>query len=216
MKKYSRVLFICLLLLGCTVQQSVVEQETKPVEIDDKNDVPPSLPKESADTEGTIEVIAKTDVVKNEPLPEPAKNKREEQKNKTLAPPTLKPEPKIINGKTMAQRLREASDRLHTVGSAEQIRQDFPDIKLVYTDRAENTGFPAMIVPFRYYYSEETNKTFNICNIDFTVFICNGKLERIITKEDIESKRCEVTPIYTTDPRIGGSGVSAYGSYGYN
>lgn len=119
-----------------------------------------------------------------------------------------------INGKTLPGRLQEAYDRLHTYGSGPQIRTDFPDIELVYSDYAEGTGFPASILPFRYYFSPEANRTFNICNIDLTVFICKGKLGRLITQSDIEDGRCEATPIYKSDSRLGyGQG---YGdSYNY-
>lgn len=110
----------------------------------------------------------------------------------------------------MDDRLEEAYDRLHTYGSGPQIREDFPDIEKVYTDHAEETSFPPDILPFQYYYSAEADRTFNICNIDFTVFICEGKLDHLITKEDIESGRCEATLIYKTDPRLGYGGI--YGS----
>ncbi|MBS3067338.1 hypothetical protein J4450_01435 [Candidatus Micrarchaeota archaeon] len=124
-------------------------------------------------------------------------------------PPAPVAQPKVINGKTLSERLEEASDRLHTQGSGQRIRNDFPDIKLVYTDNAQGTGFPEMILPFKYYYSEEADKTFNICKIDLTVFICKGKLDKLITKDDIDSGRCEVTQVYQ-DPRAGGRGGYNY------
>lgn len=112
--------------------------------------------------------------------------------------------------------MQEAQDRLHTQGSGPHIRRDFPDIELVYTDSAESTWFPNQILPFRYYYSPEADRTFNICNIDLTVFICEGKLDRLITKEDIESGRCEATPIYKSDQRLGYSGYESPGEYTYS
>jgi len=111
------------------------------------------------------------------------------------------PAPTLIGGKTSEERLAEAYERLHTRGSAEHIRKSFPDIELVYTDDAVGMPFPREIIPFRYYYSREADTTFNICAIDFTVFICKGKLDKLIRKGDIDSGRCKMTPIYG-DPRL--------------
>lgn len=105
------------------------------------------------------------------------------------------PEPLIINGKTLDQRLEEAYDDLHKPGSSQKIRDNFPDIKVVYTDEGDGYG-PDEIYPFRYHYSEEADITFNLCNVERTVFICEGKLSRQITDEDMDSGRCQVTPIY--------------------
>src|SRR3989344_115742 len=109
--------------------------------------------------------------------------------------------PALIDGKAVEERLAEAYERLHTRGSAEHIRKSFPDIELVYTDDAVGMPFPREIIPFRYYYSSEADTTFNICAVDFTVFICKGKLDKLIRKVDIDSGRCEMTPIYG-DPRL--------------
>ncbi len=106
------------------------------------------------------------------------------------------PPPSLVNGKTVQQRLQEAYDRLHTAGSGEHIRASFPDIEKVYVDTPQGGNFPSEILPFTYYYSKEANTTFNICNIDLTVFICQGKLDRLISKTDVENKRCVATPIY--------------------
>ena len=117
--------------------------------------------------------------------------------------PVVQPSPArmLIDGKTLQERLAEAYERLHTRGSGQHIRDSFPDIKLVYTDKAEGMPFPPQILPFRYYYSREANTTFNICAIELTVFICNGKLDKLIRKGDVDSGRCEMTPIYG-DPRL--------------
>lgn len=104
-------------------------------------------------------------------------------------------EPRLINGKTVEERIQEAYDTIHTPGSAQYIRKNFPDIELIYTDLGE-PYYPPEILPFRYYYSREADKTFNICNVELTVFICDGKLDRLVTEEDINSNRCIVTPIY--------------------
>ncbi|MEK6982196.1 MAG: hypothetical protein AABX38_04665 [Candidatus Micrarchaeota archaeon] len=129
--------------------------------------------------------------------------------NQTINQTPAKVAPKIINGKKLEERLKEASDRLHTQGSGSAVRSDFDDLALVYTDYAQGKSFPPMILPFRYYYSEEANITFNICAIEYTVFICKGKLERVINSDEFNNGRCEVSPVYT-----GGNG-GGYG-YGYN
>ena len=121
---------------------------------------------------------------------------------KEVVPPApIQTPPQLINGKTVEERLAEAYERLHTRGSAEHIRKSFPDIELVYTDDAVGMPFPREIIPFRYYYSSKADTTFNMCAIDFTVFICKGKLDKLIRKVDIDSGRCEMTPIYG-DPRL--------------
>ena len=116
--------------------------------------------------------------------------------------PQPSPAPTLIDGKTWQERLAEAYDRLHTSGSGEHIRKSFPDIALVYTDDAVGTPFPSEIIPFRYYYSSEADTTFNICAVERTVFICKRKLDHLIRQEDVDSGRCELTPIYSLDPRL--------------
>ena len=99
----------------------------------------------------------------------------------------------LINGKTADERLDEASSQLHEEDSADHIRDNFPDIELVYSDNPSN--FDSSILPFDYYYSEEVDKTFNLCGVDRTVFICDGKITETVTDEQLETI-CEVTPIY--------------------
>lgn len=162
-------------------------------------------PKEVSEEPGKLE-IAPTEPPK--PLEKPAVQKEipetvVTQPPQTIPPatPTIVPTPTLINGKTLQERLAEAYERLHTRGSGQHIRDSFPDIKLVYTDKAEGMPFPTQILPFRYYYSREANTTFNICAIELTVFICKGKLDKLIRKGDVDSGRCEMTPIYG-DPRL--------------
>ncbi|MBI4399812.1 hypothetical protein HY570_03605 [Candidatus Micrarchaeota archaeon] len=205
--KNSSYLLATLLLIGvlfvagCTQQQVQtnipIQKNTTP----SSQPTPPSLPEPAPelqtqpqnDTNDTITPQKNTtDVEVNATASAPIQTPVE-----TTPPPPEPPEPKLINGKTVEERLQEASDRLHTSGSGPHIRNNFPDIELVYTDDARGKGFPQMILPFRYYYSEEANTTFNICNIELTVFICKGKLDNLITNEDLYSSRCEVTPVYT-------------------
>ena len=107
----------------------------------------------------------------------------------------------------LEERLGESYSRLHEPDSANLVRDNFPDLELVYTDNpTDSEFFPSQILPFRYYYSKEADKTFSLCATNRSVFICNGKLDRLIAKEDLDSGRCIVTQIYTNDLRIGGSG----------
>lgn len=148
----------------------------------------------------TAEEETPSETERNESVPETSPAQVEQPKQQVPAIPT-QPSPALINGKTVEERLAEAYERLHTRGSAEHIRKSFPDIELVYTDDAVGMPFPREIIPFRYYYSLEADTTFNICAIDFTVFICKGKLDKLIRQGDIDSGRCEMTPIYG-DPRL--------------
>jgi hypothetical protein len=100
-----------------------------------------------------------------------------------------------VNGKTVDKRIEEAYTNLHGVGSAQHIRDNFPDIEKVYVDDPAS-GYPKEILPFIYYYSAEADKTFNLCAIERTVFICDGKLDSVITDDDMNSGKCRVTPVY--------------------
>tara|TARA_Y100000034_G_scaffold136712_1_gene215101 strand:+ start:211 stop:855 length:645 start_codon:yes stop_codon:yes gene_type:complete len=107
-------------------------------------------------------------------------------------------EPLIINGKTLDERLDEAYSNVHGVGSAQQIREDFPDIELVYTDLGVEDGFPENILPFEYFYSAEADKTFSLCAIDRTIFVCDGKIDRKVTDEQMNNPdKCAVTSVYS-------------------
>jgi len=63
----------------------------------------------------------------------------------------------IINGQTLDQRLDAAYADLHGPYSAQGIRDNFPDIELVYVDDRPDTGYPSRILPFKYYYSKEAS-----------------------------------------------------------
>lgn len=103
----------------------------------------------------------------------------------------------------IAATLKEVTDRLHTQGSGPHLRNTFTDLELVYTDDGAGSNyFPDFILPFGYYYSKEVDRTFNVCAIDLTVFICEGKLDRLLTKADIDSGRCNVTSAYLGDKRL--------------
>jgi len=116
-------------------------------------------------------------------------NNEEEQEDNTN-------ENQLINGKTLNERLKDAYNNLHAKGSAQEIRDNFLDLEIIYTDNGEDSDFGPNIYPFHYQYSAEADKTFSLCNIERTVFICDGKLNRQITDEDMDSGYCVVTPIY--------------------
>ena len=105
--------------------------------------------------------------------------------------------PQLINGKGLEERVLEAYSNLHGENSEQQIRDDFPDIELVFSDDGVGEGYPSEILPFDYYYSAEADKTFNICAVERTIFICNGKMDRKVTTEELDDiSKCSVTPIY--------------------
>ncbi len=156
----------------------------------------PQTPEESKPTDKPVIQKETPKAVAEQPPQTPLTSTPIPTPTPTPAPAPEPPPPKLVNGKTVEERVQEASDRLHTVGSGQQIRDDFPDVQLVYTDPGDNKNYPPMILPFRYYYSQEADRTFNICNIDLTVFICTGKLDRVMTGEDASSGRCVVTPVY--------------------
>ena len=185
-------------IIGCGAQVSEVEPE-----------VIEEVPQEEELIEPEVEVpVAEETVPEPEPIPE--------VKPEVVEP--VKPEPKIINGKTLEERIEQAYDNLHEAGSSDKILNDFPDVELVYTDDPDSSikqMFPPEILPFHYYYSEEADRTFNLCGVGRSVFICKGKLDRVISKEDIDSGRCEITPIYLGDPRLGGQGGRINFDFGF-
>lgn len=121
--------------------------------------------------------------------------------------PVSDAKPEEYTDPEVQEKLDLAYEELHEPGSSHQIFEDFPDVELVYEDTPSSGDFfPNDILPFKYYYSDTANSTFNICNVERTVFICKGKLDREITKNDIDSGRCEITSEYLADPRLGGNG----------
>lgn len=182
------------LLMGCTVSEAPVPET-------------PMVNEEiQVDAKETLQVEHSPEQEVQEELIEPEREEivEEEEVVQELIDPLP---PQIINGKTLEQRLEDAYDNLHEAGSSGQILDDFPDVELIHEDSGEGSSFfPKEILPFHYYYSGEADKTFNLCGIGRSVFICDGKLDRTIAKEDIDSGRCAVTPIYMEDPRVGGSG----------
>ena len=193
--RFFIVLSLLILVFGCTGKEPMENNEAQ-VTLNETNQLTPPVETQQLEKPPEVKESNVNEIEIEAPTPEEIKE-------------TPKIDPNLVNGKTSEERLQEAYDRLHTMGSGKHARESFPDLELVYTDSAKGTNFPSMILPFRYYYSEELNKTFNICNIELTVFICKGKLDRLITKEDKNSERCEVTQIYQ-DPRLGESGGYNY------
>jgi len=104
--------------------------------------------------------------------------------------------PVLVHGKTVEERLDEAYSILHKEESGQHLRDNFPDIVVIYVDSGEDSNYPSEILPFEYFYSQEADKTFNLCAVDRTIFICDGRMEHVITDEDMDSGRCAITPIY--------------------
>ncbi len=107
-------------------------------------------------------------------------------------PDQSQPEEDFINDKTLEQRVDELYADLHNEGSGTRARENFSDLELAYTDE-ETTDLPPEIRPFRYYYSAEAGLTMAICNIERTVFICEGKTDHLLSLDDFSN--CEVAPV---------------------
>lgn len=99
----------------------------------------------------------------------------------------------LIDGKTLSERLGILKTNLHTPGSGDEAKKLFPDFVSVYVDHNKNPYF-SMVVPFTYYYSEEADITVSICNIKMTVFICEGRIDRLIAESDYN--KCQITDAY--------------------
>jgi len=107
--------------------------------------------------------------------------------------PTKSPTPE--NSQSLNERLRILKDYLHALNSGTEAKQLFSDFLPVYTDDGHNNPqIPKQILPFTYYYSQEADITVSICNINQTVFICPGKLDRLIQSKDYQN--CQVTKEY--------------------
>ena len=182
MKKEVFLIIVFLFLIGCTPEEASE----------------PTLGTPAPDVEDPFEVqeiVVKENTAEIEETPEEVE---EDLKEIIIEEPVVEetPEPQLINGKTVEERIEEAINKLHAVGSADHARENFPDTELVFTDYGEGSNYPSEIFPFEYYYSAEANRTFNLCAIHRTVFICEGKLEHVITDEEMNSEKCVVTPIY--------------------
>ena len=178
------ILFLTLFLFSCqpevqdTTKAQVQEAEnTEPVEIVEL------VTEEIATEEQTAEPELET-----QELTETTDSQAEVETQETQ-----EPQETLINGKTAQERLNEATSQLHEEGSADHIRENFPDIELLYSDNPSD--YPSDILPFDYYYSEEVDKTFNLCGVDRTVFICDGKIEETVTDEQLNTI-CDVTSVY--------------------
>ena len=131
------------------------------------------------------------------PIPETKATPKPTEKSETKPPEEAK---NLIEGKTLDERLSILKRNLHTEGSGDEAKKYFPDFVKVYVDE-DNLRFPSMVSPFTYYYSEEADITVSICNIDFTVFICEGKLDRLIEESDYD--RCDISDEYLHPEKYG-------------
>jgi hypothetical protein len=110
-----------------------------------------------------------------------------------------KPTPTIFlseeKDEDLEKRLKTLRDHLHDQNSGPEAKKLLPDLTPIYTDDGhDNRQFPKEILPFTYYYSPEADITVSICNINQTVFICPGKLDRLIQPQDFDN--CQVAQEY--------------------
>lgn len=117
----------------------------------------------------------------------------ESQEQKTETAPPEKTET-LVDGKTLSERLSILNTNLHTPGSGAEAKKMFPDFTKTYTDDAKWNPYFSNVAPFIYYYSPEAGITLSICNIGYTVFICNGKIESMLKEADYAN--CNITDAY--------------------
>ena len=156
-------------IIGCAPKE-IVEEPTQDITQEEEKLTEP---------EPVVEEIV-PEVIEEEAIIE-----TEEEKEEVPEPEEVSPILQLVNGKTLEERIKDAYDNLHEPGSSDKIVNDFPDLVLVYTDDPEpsiKSIFPPEILPFRYYYSEQADRTFNLCGVGRSVFICKGKLDRAINK----------------------------------
>lgn len=96
------------------------------------------------------------------------------------------------NSVDLQRKIDELYADLHEVDSGIRAKANFSDLQLIYTDEGISS-LPSNILPFRYYYSPSTDLTMAICNINRTIFICKGKLDHLLSKDDFSN--CKITPV---------------------
>jgi len=181
------ILLFTLILVSCTtveteesskelplVQEEIIEE----LETNEDPSIDSELEEESNPTEEVIE-----DIVEPEEIIEEVIEVKE----------------KMIEGKTLSERLSLLKSNLHEQGSGKEAKEFFPDLLEVYTEE-NNPDFPQQFLPFRYYYSEEADVTVNICDVDFTLFVCEGKLDRKLEESDYGN--CEIVEQYKNPETI--------------
>ena len=86
-------------------------------------------------------------------------------------------------------RLNSILDELHTGNSGDYVRQNFSDLDYLFSWQPEGEQ-TRRIFPFYYYYSQEADTTFVICNINKTVAVCDGLQDGIIDSNN--ASHCEL------------------------
>ncbi len=183
------LLFLLILLSSCSIEETT-ELEEQGFEATDE---------EITATDSETEEILEELQVATEELEQETEEKEEEaeQVEEVEEDTDTTSEEQLVNGKTAQERLDDAYQNLHDIDSALDVRSDFPDLELVYTDDgSQDPLLPEDILPFEYMYSAEVDKTFSLCAIDRSVMICDGVLDALVTDEDINSGRCVVTSVY--------------------
>ena len=193
-------LFLILLLLFGCIKPKVSQQETGEVVTDETGTM------EQDENPEDTQMKDETEIEAPPSLPSKPQTIFDDDYKKSSdddeQPVPLTEEEGFMSEETK-EKLEKARDLLHEEGSADRVREDFQDLELVYTDYGDGSNMGTQIFPFEYQFSEEANVTFALCAVHRSVFICEGKLDRFITKEDIDSGKCQVTPIYMSDPRLG-------------
>lgn len=191
MGKIIIIFIMVFLLFGCAQQEDEDTSEPRITE----NNVPKEIDNnQQEDSEGEDQEVVNTNIEDDES--EVSVEGENQEIDETSSP---EPEDEItvkenlINGKNLEQRLEILRDNLHKEGSGDQAKEFFPDFEVVYIDQGDPL-FPDEILPFVYHYSKEADITVSICNVDYTVFVCNGRLDRLIQESDYEN--CLITKEY--------------------
>ena len=182
------MLLFTLILVSCTTVETEETSEDLPLdqeeiieelESDEDMGIDSELEEEIYPTEEVIEEVAESEEIIEEEVVEVKEN--------------------MVEGKTLPERLSLLKSNLHEQGSGEEAKKFFPDFLEIYKEE-NNPDFPQQFLPFRYYYSEEADVTVNICDVDFTLFVCEGKLDRKLEESDYGN--CEIVEQYKNPETI--------------
>ena len=171
------MLLFTLILVSCTTVET--EEPSEDLPLDQEEIIEELESNEDMDIDSELEEVVVSEDIIEEVVVEVEEN--------------------IIEGKTLSERLSLLKSNLHGQGSGEEAKKYFPDFLEVYVEE-ENPVFPQQFLPFRYYYSEEADVTVNICDVDFTLFVCEGKLDRKLKEADHDN--CKIVDQYLNPETI--------------
>ena len=98
-----------------------------------------------------------------------------------------------IDSKTIKEKVEILKENLYTEGSGNEAKKYFPDLVRVFLNQ-NNPKYSAKVLPFIYYYSKEADITISISNLDFTVFICPGRLDNLLPES--KYNQCDIADEY--------------------